>query len=172
MTTTAPGDVEAFRDSLERVDVTHETTTPDGFAAALADAVEQPAVGALLPFDGVSLPAEVDADPSPAALEAAATGVTAAEFGVADYGSVALRNTPDGSEAASLFPELHVVVLRARDVVPDMPAAFERLGDRLRDGETAVLATGPSATADMGDLVQGAHGPERVHVVLLSEGET
>jgi L-lactate dehydrogenase complex protein LldG len=32
-----------------------------------------------------------------------------------------------------------------------------------------VLATGPSATADMGELVLGAHGPESVHVVILDE---
>jgi len=31
------------------------------------------------------------------------------------------------------------------------------------------LATGPSATADMGALVRGAHGPERVHVLLIDD---
>jgi L-lactate dehydrogenase complex protein LldG len=169
MTATEPGVVETFRESLDRVDVTHTTTAPDAFAAALGDVLEPPAVGAPLPFEGVSLPARVETDPTPADLEGAATGVTAASLGVADYGSVALPNTPDGAEAASLFPERHVVVLRATDVVPDMPAAFDTLGERLRDGESAVLATGPSATADMGELVQGAHGPEEVHLLLLED---
>ncbi|TKX83368.1 hypothetical protein EXE43_24625, partial [Halorubrum sp. SS5] len=35
-----------------------------------------------------------------------------------------------------------------------------------------VFATGPSATADMGGLVHGAHGPKEVHVVLLREDDS
>ncbi len=88
-----------------------------------------------------------------------------------------LESTPDGAEQTSLFPDLHVAVLRASDVLPDMGAAFERLGPRLREGRTpganrsAIIATGPSATADMGALVRGAHGPREVHVVILEGGE-
>jgi L-lactate dehydrogenase complex protein LldG len=49
-----------------------------------------------------------------------------------------------------------------------MAAAFEWLGEVLRETRgSAVLATGPSATADMGALVQGAHGPKEVHVVVI-----
>jgi L-lactate dehydrogenase complex protein LldG len=32
-----------------------------------------------------------------------------------------------------------------------------------------VFATGPSATADMGELVYGAHGPREVAVLLVEE---
>ena len=99
----------------------------------------------------------------------ARTGVTAAALGVADYGSVVLRSDREGTEPVSLYVDRHVAVVRASDVVPDMPAAFERLGPLLRDGASAVLATGPSATADMGALVKGAHGPKTVHVVVLDE---
>jgi len=38
-----------------------------------------------------------------------------------------------------------------------------------RDGDDVILATGPSATADMGDLVLGAHGPRAVHALLLED---
>jgi L-lactate dehydrogenase complex protein LldG len=51
-----------------------------------------------------------------------------------------------------------------------MPEAFSWLGERIReDRGSAVVATGPSATADMGALVRGAHGPKEVHVVILDE---
>ncbi|MFB6362014.1 MAG: LUD domain-containing protein, partial [Halobacteriales archaeon] len=34
---------------------------------------------------------------------------------------------------------------------------------------SAVLTTGPSATADMGELVTGVHGPGDVHVVAVTD---
>ena len=109
-------------------------------------------------------------DPTPAALERAETGVTPATFGVANYGSVLLPSTADGAEAVSLYPKLHVPVVRASDVLPDLPEAMDRFGDMARaDDASTIVATGPSATADMGELVLGAHGPEAVHVVVLDE---
>ncbi|PHQ46645.1 hypothetical protein DJ68_06205, partial [Halorubrum sp. C3] len=91
-------------------------------------------------------------------------------LGVAEYGSVALEADPAGTEPVSLFVDRHVVVLREADIVPDMPDAFDWLGPRARDESAdVVFATGPSATADMGGLVHGAHGPKEVHVVLLRD---
>jgi len=142
-----------------------EAEVPD----AVAGHVEAPAVGAPLPWEGVSLPGCVTTDPTPADLDAAVTGVTGAAFAVADYGSFVLESTPGGNEPVSLFPERHVVVLREEDVVPDMAAAFDRLGERVRATRgSAVLATGPSATADMGALVHGAHGPRAVAGVVVT----
>ena len=51
-----------------------------------------------------------------------------------------------------------------------MATAFERMGERFRNGrDDAVLATGPSATADMGELVYGVHGPRETHAIILEE---
>jgi len=162
--------VEAFRSSLDRVNATRSETTVEDFSDVIDAVGDEPAVGAPLSFEGASLPAWVETEPTPSELEAARTGVTPAAFAVADYGSVVLRATPDGVEPASLFPERHVAVMRASDVEPDMPAAFERFGPLLREeGASAIVATGPSATADMGELVYGAHGPQDVHVVVLTD---
>ena len=137
-------------------------------APAVADLVAAPAVGVPLPWADVSLPDGVTTDPTPNELDAAVTGVTPASLAVADYGSIVLRATSEGTEPVSLFPDHHVAVLRERDVVPDMATAFEWLGDEFRSTRgSAVLATGPSATADMGKLVNGAHGPKDVSVVVV-----
>jgi L-lactate dehydrogenase complex protein LldG len=163
--------VDVFAASLARLDVPLVRVASDDAPSTLAGLVEAPAVGTPLPGRfGFALPDGVRTDFSPADLRTARTGVTHADFAVADYGSVALPATPEGLEPASLFGDRHVVVLRADDVLPDMPAAFDRLGPRLREGDSCVLATGPSATADMGALVRGAHGPKSVHVVLV-EGD-
>lgn len=170
--TDAPGasTLDRFRAGLDRHGVGVTDATPGTLAAAVEGAVEPPAVGAPLPFDGLSLPDSVPTEPTTADLDAARTGVTAARLGVADYGSVALAATPDGTEPVALFPERHVVVLRAADVVPGLSEALADLAERAgRDAASHVLATGPSATADMGGLVYGAHGPEAVHLVLVGD---
>ncbi|RXK49040.1 LUD domain-containing protein [Halorientalis pallida] len=147
----------------------HRTTTADA-DAVLDDAVEEPAVGTALPYDDVSLPGSVDTDPSPSTLEAAATGVTPAALGIAEYGTVTIPSGAAGDELVSLYTPRHVAVVAASDVVPDMPTAYERLGEDFAAGmDTQVLATGPSATADMGTLVQGVHGPSETHVVVLED---
>ena len=159
-----------FEASLADLDVPVTRTTPEAFESTLETIVSDPVVGTPLPFEGVSVPSWVDDEPTPSTLEVATTSVTAASLGIADYGSVVLPSTPDGSEQVSLFPDLHVPVLRAADLVADRSTAIERLGPQLRDGGSAIVATGPSATADMGALVKGAHGPKDVHVLVLENG--
>lgn len=169
MASTTTSVIDRFEASLAGLDVPVTRTDPGAFTETLRGIARDPAVGTPMPFEDVSLPPFVDEEPGPADLEAAHTGVTAASFGIASYGSVVLPSTPDGSEQVSLFPELHVPVLPVAELVPDMSAAIDRLGPRLRNGESVVLATGPSATADMGELVRGAHGPRDVHVVLIED---
>ncbi len=159
-----------FEASLAELDVPVTRAEPAAFEDTLEEICRGSTVGTPLGFESVSLPGWVDDAPTPATLEAATTSVTPARFGVADYGSVALPSTRDGTEQVSLFVDLHVPVVRAGDVLPDMRTAMERLGPELRAGKSSILATGPSATADMGALVRGAHGPEEVHVVVLEGG--
>jgi L-lactate dehydrogenase complex protein LldG len=169
-----------FKRRLDSLGVT-VTEGPESACAALIDeAAGSPAVGVALSDDrtesaaaALALPSRVTTDPTTADLRAAHTGVTDASLGVAEYGSVALEADSEGTEPVSLFVERHVVVLREADLVPDMPDAFEWLGPRTHDESVdVVFATGPSATADMGGLVHGAHGPKEVHVVLLREEST
>lgn len=170
---TMPTDtLETFRVSLAELGVGVTETTPEGCAATVRETLEPPSIGVPLAPAAGSLPDSVATNPTAADLKAATTGVTSAVLGVADYGSVLLESDVAGTEPVSLYPERHVAVLRAADVVADMPAVFAELGPRIREGRgSVVFATGPSATADMGELVVGAHGPREVHVVLVHEDE-
>jgi L-lactate dehydrogenase complex protein LldG len=150
-------------------------TDPEGFAGTISELVVEPAVGAPLPIPSVSLQETVvDTEPSVDALDAAKTGVTAAGTGIAAHGTITVESRPAGDELVSLYPPRHVVALDAEDIVSDLSAAFERFETAVRDaradggpGASRVLATGPSATADMGGLVEGVHGPTNVHVVVV-----
>lgn len=159
---------EQFTAEAGRYGVTVTETAPDSVAATISDAVDPPAVGTPLPWEGLHLPADVTTEITPAALQQAVTGVTPASLAIAEYGSVVLRMDDHASEPVSLFTDHHVAVLRAADIVADMTAAFDWFGEQLRDTrDSAIIATGPSATADMGSLVQGAHGPKTVEVIVV-----
>jgi L-lactate dehydrogenase complex protein LldG len=163
-------DVEAFVGSAGGAATVHESSSAT-FTGVLDEAIEGPAIGTPLPFEGVSLAdTPVETDFSPADLERAETGVTPVTVGVGEYGSVAVPSDAAGSELVSLYAPRHVAVVAASDVAGDMKASYERLAEEFADGrDTQVLATGPSATADMGTLVEGVHGPHEVHVIVLED---
>lgn len=158
---------DGFASALVDLDVDLVRTTTDEATDRLDDVIEGPAVGVDPGF--VALPERVNADPSQAEVEAAATGVTPAELGVAEYGSVLVQETGRGEERASLYPERHVAVLAASDLEDDLDAAFPRIAEAATGTGSAVLVTGPSSTADMGELVVGVHGPRTETVVLVGD---
>ncbi|MGM0591315.1 MAG: LUD domain-containing protein [Halobacteriota archaeon] len=162
--------VSTFEQSLDRLEVGWTRTTVERLSTVLDDVCDRPAVGTPLSIPGAELPGWVDTVPTPAGLRAARTGITPAGIAIADYGSIVIQATPGGTEPVSLFPDRHVAVLGVDDVVPGMADAFSWFAEEFQSGrDTAIIATGPSATADMGALVRGAHGPKDVHVVLLEE---
>lgn len=101
-----------------------------------------------------------------------AVSVTTAFAGVAETGTLVLHSGALSPTTLNFLPETHVVVLRADQVV----GAYEEAWDRLRAaGEglprTVNFVTGPSRTGDIEQQIQlGAHGPRRLHVVLVGDG--
>lgn len=162
--------VGTFEQSLDALELTARRTTSETFHEDTVDALVEPAVGAPLPFDDLDLPDAVQLHPTPTELRAAKTGVTGIPKAVAEYGTLVIQSLPGGDEPVSLYPNRHVAVLRASDLVPDLATCLAWLGDEVTAGrDSAVLATGPSATADMGELVRGVHGPRDVHVVIVTD---
>jgi len=151
-------------------------------AAALAQAVQRVAANAasICVAEPADLPVHLFSEcrrlpnlvagRTKAQLAACDVGVTDAFAGVATTGSLCLRVGNSYGVYASLLPRLHVAVLDARDIVA-------RPGDLFREDclggkglrESFVYVTGPSATADMGELVRGVHGPHRLHIVIVEE---
>ncbi|MFW6017206.1 MAG: LUD domain-containing protein [Halapricum sp.] len=168
MATTA-GDttVDQFTAALEELDVGWTLTTPSDLPDEL-ERFAEPIVGASFPFETPSLPDSIPRATRSDDLTAANTGVTAATLAIAAYGSVVIGSDPPETEPVSLYADTHVAVVRSADIVDSMSDAFAELGPQLREtGGNAIIATGPSATADMGALVRGVHGPSDVHVVIV-----
>lgn len=111
--------------------------------------------------------AVVDSGHSAAALDELEAAVTSASVAIAETGTVVLAHGPgEGRRALSLVADLHVCLLRADQVVPDVPEAVAAL-------DSARLTTwisGPSATSDIElSRVEGVHGPRRLVVILIED---
>lgn len=93
-------------------------------------------------------------------------GLTGALAGVAETATLVLPGGPGRPLTASLLPKVHIAVLKAKDILPDMASAL-RLPE-VRQSAAAALISGPSRTADIEmTLTLGVHGPKEVHVFCL-----
>ena len=106
--------------------------------------------------------------PTDEQLSTADVGVSAAFAGVSSSGSVCIAMGAPLASAASLLMPLHIVLLSPERIVGRPRDLFDGSclgGEGLR--RDLVIITGPSATADMGPLVRGVHGPHRLQILLL-----
>lgn len=105
-----------------------------------------------------------------AAQDADLVGITGAFCAIAETGTLMLLSGPRTPGAASLLPETHIAVVRIDRIVRGMEDAWALLRSEHGSLPRAVnFISGPSRTADIEQtLVLGAHGPYRVHVVLVS----
>jgi len=76
---------------------------------------------------------------------------------------------PDTPSTVSLLPETHVAILDARRIVAHMEDAWAHVRAEFGQLPRAInFVSGPSRTADIDQtIVLGAHGPYRVHIVLV-----
>lgn len=96
-------------------------------------------------------------------------GITGAFCAIAETGTLMMCSGADTPPAASLLPETHIAVLSRSRIVPGMEDAWALLRSEQAVLPRAVnFISGPSRTADIEQTVTlGAHGPYRVHVLLL-----
>lgn len=99
------------------------------------------------------------------ALDALNSVLTACAVAIAETGTVVLdAGAGQGRRALTLVPDHHVVVVRANQVVANVPEALERL-DAARP---LTWISGPSATSDIElERIEGVHGPRRLDVVVV-----
>jgi L-lactate dehydrogenase complex protein LldG len=102
------------------------------------------------------------------ALAAADLGITDAFAAIATTGTVCVRVDAGITGYASLLARKHVVVVDSERIV-ERPSDLFRADCLNGEGLHAnfVYITGPSATADMGPLVRGVHGPHFLHILVL-----
>jgi L-lactate dehydrogenase complex protein LldG len=99
--------------------------------------------------------------------------VSHAFVAVAETGTLVLTSGPDNPTTLNFLPDVHVVVVDAADVASDFETAMARLRQRYGAGimpRTVNMITGPSRSADIEQtLLLGAHGPRKLHVIVLGD---
>jgi L-lactate dehydrogenase complex protein LldG len=154
----------------------HRVTGSDELAHALAAACAHGGSTRVLHAPGVDW-AIPGVELNPDSLDLSATdldGVDAALTGcalaIAETGTFVLDGSPAcGRRALTLVPDHHICVVRADQVVANIPDAIVALGDSARAGRPLTFVSGPSATSDIElQRVEGVHGPRKLDVVVVS----
>jgi L-lactate dehydrogenase complex protein LldG len=92
---------------------------------------------------------------------------------VAETGTLMLVSGEATPTTLNFLPDTHIVVLRAHQVVASYEDGWDLLRQRPGEGPKALprtvnFITGPSRTGDIEQRIElGAHGPRRLHVVLI-----
>jgi L-lactate dehydrogenase complex protein LldG len=103
------------------------------------------------------------------------TSVTPVLAGVAETGTLVVHSGAETPNTLHFLPETHVAVIYADELVGTYEEAWANLrakqNGNLTNGampRTVSMVTGPSRSADIGKiLLMGAHGPKRLHIVLV-----
>ena len=106
------------------------------------------------------------------ALEQCDAGISECDQLIAQTGTVVVTSRNTGGRALTCLPPHHVVIARCSQLVPDLPAAFERLQQKFGSQFPSMISliTGPSRTGDIERiLVLGAHGPKRLTIFCLPD---
>jgi L-lactate dehydrogenase complex protein LldG len=99
------------------------------------------------------------------------TGLTLADFGLAETGTLVLESSSEDRRLATMLTETHVAVLPASKLKPEVGAIEAEL-HHLMESPPRYLAfiTGASRTADIERvLTLGVHGPLELHLLLLKD---
>jgi L-lactate dehydrogenase complex protein LldG len=105
-----------------------------------------------------------------AAVREDETSVTPCFAALAESGAIVTLSGPDTPSTLNFVPENHIVIVHASQVVrhiEDVWAQWRASG--LAMPRSVNIVSGPSRTADIEQTIQlGAHGPRRLHVLLLA----
>ena len=101
--------------------------------------------------------------------ETADIGISGAEFGVAETGSVFMDSFSAESRLVSSLPPMHIVFINSGNIVSGIDDAMEIIAASFDRGYISFI-TGPSRTADIERVLAiGVHGPGRLVIIAVDE---
>lgn len=102
-------------------------------------------------------------------------GITGCFCALAETGTLVLLSGPQSYASTHLLPETHIALVPASRIVATMEDAFALMraelgGVRQMMPRAVNMVSGPSRSGDIEQtIVLGAHGPFRVHLVVLAD---
>lgn len=101
-------------------------------------------------------------------------GMTRCEYFIARFGTVLVSSGLNSGRRMFVFPEVHIIVGYASQVVTDLKNALLGIKKKYVNNFPSQITaiTGPSRTADIEKtLVMGAHGPKELFVFMIDDLE-
>jgi len=117
---------------------------------------------------------QIPSDNDPKNFNSLYAGITRCEYLIARFGSVMVSSGLNTGRRMFVFPEVHIVIASASQVVEDLKDAFSGIRNKYPNEipSQMTVITGPSRTADIEKtLVRGAHGPRELFVFLIDDQE-
>jgi L-lactate dehydrogenase complex protein LldG len=168
--------VAAFRERLESVgghcvivkDEEAAANALAGIISELQDAAKRIALSdaplVLALTTGIT---EVTVCPATADLFNYDVGISTAQAGIAETGTLILEGEKERNRLVSLLPPVHIALLNSRDIFPTIGDALTALHQNSLS-RAITFITGPSRTADIElTLTVGVHGPKELHVIVI-----
>jgi L-lactate dehydrogenase complex protein LldG len=106
-----------------------------------------------------------------------AVSLTPCLAAVAETGTLMLTSGEATPTTLNFLPDTHIVVLRAGQIVASYEDGWDLLRSHSGDDSdtlprTVNFITGPSRTGDIEQKIElGAHGPRRLHVILIDSSQ-
>lgn len=95
--------------------------------------------------------------------------LTHCDAAIAETGTLVLIPSKLEPRSMSLVPPAHMVIMRASQLVPDMPSWMSALQSQ-HLATNIVCISGPSKTADIQQtLAYGAHGPAQLFLIIVDD---
>ncbi|MCB1970437.1 MAG: LUD domain-containing protein [Geminicoccaceae bacterium] len=100
------------------------------------------------------------------------TGLTVAESGVAETGTLCLASSPEHPTLLAFLPENSIVAVPSSRILASYEDALRLYSEEHDSPPRSInFITGPSRTGDIGQKLElGAHGPKRL-LILLVDGD-
>ena len=116
----------------------------------------------------LEIEAEISVNAAASELFECDLGITGAQFGIAETGTLVLESEKEFNRLTSLVPPVHVCVLEAHKIKRTLGETLAILEKDL--SKTITFITGPSRTSDIElTLAIGVHGPGELIVILIEE---
>jgi L-lactate utilization protein LutC len=114
-----------------------------------------------------ALPSGAGHDATREAAFVADVGISGVAWAIGETGSLVLAASAEEPRSLSLLPPLHVALVEASQILPDLFDLFERQSVEAMPA-ALTLVTGPSKTGDIEmKLVTGVHGPGELRVIVV-----
>lgn len=109
-------------------------------------------------------------------------GISRAFTAMAETGTLVLLSGADCPITLCFVPETHIVIIRESEIVAGFEGVWQKIRQKTsqkikkaRSGEafprSVNFVSGPSRTADIEQTLElGAHGPLRLHVIVIEDG--